>query len=198
MFFQGDDRVHQAMRRVAGELEKAGIRYAIIGGMAVNAHRHERTTKDVDFLLTAEGLAVLRQIADASDFEPVPGRPRRFVDRPTGVTFDVLVAGRFPGNGEPGPIAFPDPATVGEIIDGLRVVHLPSLVQLKLAAGRHQDFADVISLIRANKLDERFAEELDASIRADYIQCFEDMRREDEYESRRDLEADEGGTKPSP
>ena len=35
MFFQGKDRVHQSMRRVARRLERAGIPYAIVGGMAV-------------------------------------------------------------------------------------------------------------------------------------------------------------------
>jgi hypothetical protein len=50
MFFQGTGPVHQTMRRVARYLDQAGIRYAVVGGMAVNAHLHERTTKDVDFL----------------------------------------------------------------------------------------------------------------------------------------------------
>src|SRR5437762_14130988 len=68
MFFQGTDRVHQTMRRVADKLEEAQIPYAIVGGMAVNAHRHERTTKDVDFLLTAEGLTVFTRLFVDQDF----------------------------------------------------------------------------------------------------------------------------------
>src|SRR5580700_436461 len=52
MFFQGNDRVHETMNRVGRRLESAGIPYAIVGGMAVNAHGHPRTTGDVDFLLT--------------------------------------------------------------------------------------------------------------------------------------------------
>jgi hypothetical protein len=186
MFFQKDDRVHQAMRRVAATLEAANIPYAIVGGMAVNAHRHERTTKDVDFLLTAQGLAVFIRGHVARDFDPVPGRPRRFVDRATGVTFDVLVTGLFPGSGKPGPIAYPDPAAVSERIDDLSVIDLVNLVQLKLAARRHQDFADVVNLIRANRLDEAFQENLHPSVRGDYLECVAEMRREDEYEARQD------------
>src|SRR5688572_14409347 len=72
MFFQGTDRVHETMRRVADRLESAGIHYAIVGGMAVNAHGHERTTKDVDFLLTADGLDAFIRLF-GRDFEPVPG-----------------------------------------------------------------------------------------------------------------------------
>ena len=188
MFFEGDDRVHQGMRRIAACMEAAGIRYAIVGGMAVNAHHHHRTTKDVDFLLTADGFAAFKSLLDASDFATVQGRSRRFVDRATGVTFDILVAGAFPGSGEPGPIAFPDPASVAQTIDDLRVVDLPTLVQLKLAAGRFQDFADVVSLIRANQLDEQFQVKLHPTVRADYIECVEEMRREDRYEAKMDQE----------
>ncbi len=56
MFFQGKDPVHQTMRRAARRLERVGIPYAVVGGMAVNAHRYRRTTGDVDLLLTEEGL----------------------------------------------------------------------------------------------------------------------------------------------
>lgn len=54
-FFEGTDKVHQTMRRVAHALNAAGIPFVIVGGMAVNAHEHERTTRDVDFLVTTEG-----------------------------------------------------------------------------------------------------------------------------------------------
>src|SRR5262249_4832269 len=69
MFFQGIDRVHDTMRRVAGKLAAARIPYAIVGGMAVNAHRYERTTGDVDFLLTHEGLTSFRREFVGKDFE---------------------------------------------------------------------------------------------------------------------------------
>src|SRR5439155_12978525 len=108
-----------------------------------------------------------------------------------GATFDVLLTGLFPGSGEPGPIAFPDPATVGETIDSIRVVNLATLVELKLAAGRFRDFGDVVELIRSNDLDETFADRLHPSVRGDYIECLEEKRREDSYEARQDRSAEE-------
>lgn len=57
MFFDGTDKVHQTMRRVAEKFEEARIPYALVGGMAVNAHNHRRTTGGVDFLVTTSGLA---------------------------------------------------------------------------------------------------------------------------------------------
>jgi hypothetical protein len=56
-FFQGRDRVHQTLRRVVKKLAKANIPYAVAGGLAVFAHRHRRTTADIDLLLTPEGFA---------------------------------------------------------------------------------------------------------------------------------------------
>src|ERR1700733_8934338 len=108
MFFDAADRIHQTMRRVAAKLEEGGIHYALVGGMAVNAHQHPRTTKDVDFLITSQGMASFLRTFVPVEFEPSSGHPRRFVDRITGVTFDFLVTGRFPGSGQPGPIAYPD------------------------------------------------------------------------------------------
>ena len=192
MFFDRSDKVYQTMRRVAACLEQAKVPYAIIGGMAVNAHGHARTTTDVDFLLAAEGLATVRKLAGGGEFVADPVRRRRFIDQTTGVRFDVLLAGHFPGSGLPGPIAFPDPQAVSLRIDDLNVVDLPTLVQLKLAARRYQDFADVVSLIRANGLDKSFQQKLHPSVRADYIECLEEKRREDEYEARQDRAAEQG------
>src|SRR5690348_16232374 len=102
MFFAKRDKVHQSMYRLVKRLEKAKIPYAIMGGMAVNAHRHERTPNDVDVLLTEEGLEVFRELFVPKKYATVPKRPRRFVDRINQVILDVLVTGKYPGNGTPG------------------------------------------------------------------------------------------------
>src|SRR5215212_8901370 len=75
MFFDGTDRVHQAMRTVARVFDENRIAYAIIGGMAVNAHGHVRTTGDVDFLVRSEAMPAIRALTARSVFTGVPGRP---------------------------------------------------------------------------------------------------------------------------
>jgi hypothetical protein len=184
MFFEGRDKVHKTMRRLVKKLEKAGIAYVLLGGMAVNAHGHERTTKDVDVLVTPEGLEEFKRRYVPKDYGTVPGRPRRFADGLNGVTVDFLITGRFPGSGRPGPVPFPDPNRVAETIKEIKVVDLVTLIQLKLAARRHQDFADVVNLIGPHNLDETFADKLHPSLRRDYMECLEEKRREDAYESR--------------
>src|SRR6266481_2969635 len=79
MFFQKRSPQHQAMRRLARRLKKAGIPYAIMGAMAVNAHGAERTTKDVDVLLTSDGFERFRGEFVGDAYEQVEQRPRRFV-----------------------------------------------------------------------------------------------------------------------
>jgi hypothetical protein len=184
VFFQKRSPQHQTMRRLARRLKKAGIPYAIMGAMAVNAHGAERTTKDVDVLLTPDGLERFRQEFVGEAYEQVEGRPRRFTERQSGVTVDCLVTGRYPGTGKPGPVVFPDPAEASQEIENIRVLTLPQLIQLKLAARRHYDFGDVVFLIRIHNLSESFLPQLHRSVHRDFIECLEEKRREDEYLAR--------------
>jgi hypothetical protein len=186
MFQKGKDPAHATLRRLVQRLEKANIPHAVLGGMAVYVHGHHRLTDDVDVLMTREGLAEFRRLFVPKAYETVAGRPRRFTDRKNGVTLDILVTGLFPGGGTPGPIAFPDPADVGEVIGKVHYINLPTLIQLKLAAGRYQDFADVVNLIAAHNLGESFLDRLHPSVRQDFIECLEEKRRDDEYNARED------------
>lgn len=185
MFFQGKSPVHKTLGRLLKRLNKAGIPYAVVGGMAVYAHGYERTTDDVDVLMTGEGLEEFRRRFVPKHYEQVEGRSRRFTDKQNQVTVDILVTGHHPGFGPPtGPITFPDPSTVSQELDSVRYIDLATLIQLKLAAQRHQDFADVVNLIGANLLDESFLPRLHQNLHQDYIECLEEHRRQQEYDAR--------------
>ena len=184
MFFAGKDEVHKSLRRLVKRLQDAGIPSAIVGGMAVNAHKYRRTTGDVDVLVTPAGLAEFKKRFVKKNYLQKEGHTRRFIDRTNNIEIDFLLTGMYPGSGKPGPIAFPDPSAVAEQIDKAPVVNLPTLIQLKRAARRYRDFGDVVELIRYNNLDESFADRLHESVRSDYIECLEEKRREDEYEAR--------------
>jgi len=183
MFQEEKDPAHQSLRRLIKQLEKAKIHHAVMGGMAVYAHGHRRLTDDVDILLTREGLEAFRREFVPKYYEPVPKRSRRYTDKANGVTIDLLVTGLFPGLGKPGPIAFPDPEAVRQQIGKIQYIDQVNLIQLKLAARRHQDFADVVSLISIHNLDESYLDRLHPSVRQDFIECLEEKRREEEYEA---------------
>jgi hypothetical protein len=185
LFKRGKDPANVSLRRLIRRLERADIPHAVMGGLAVYAHGYHRFTDDVDVLLTAEGLAEFRRRFVPRNYLPVARRSRRFIDKQNQVIIDFLVTGQYPGSGQPGPIAFPDPQSVREERKSVFFVNLATLVELKLAAKRYQDFGDVVNLIRENALDESFLPHLHASVRRDFVECLEEKRREDQYEARK-------------
>jgi hypothetical protein len=172
-FFMGSSDVHVALERVARKLEELQIPYAICGGMAVNAHGHQRTTAGVDVLLTPAGHARFKAHAVGLGWvEKFPGS-RGLRDAERKVPIDFLLTGGIPGSGEPHGVVFPDPAAVAIVQAGCKYVSLAALVELKLASGltapdRPRDFDDVIQLIRSNRLGEHFADGLHAYVQPKY------------------------------
>lgn len=178
----GTSDVHIALDRVTGKLAELGIPYAICGGMAVNAHGHQRATVDVDLLLTADGLARFKQHALGLGWlEKFPGS-RGVKDAERKVPIDIRLAGGIPGDGPPHGIVFPDPALVTIEQEGKRYLDLGTLLELKLASGlsapeRLQDHADVVALIRCNRLGAQFGEGLHPYVRAKYGELWQLAQR---------------------
>lgn len=169
----GTGDVHVAVERIAGKLAELGIPYAICGGLAVAAHGHVRMTADVDVLLTAEGLRRFKTEAIGAGWLDRFPDSRGAIDQDRRVPIDFLLTGGCPGDGRPRGIRFPDPATAAVTIDGKRILALPRLIELKLASGmwapeRLQDLADVLQLIRVNRLDRSFAAKLHADVQEKY------------------------------
>ncbi len=168
------DPVHATLNELARRLDEAGIDYAIVGGMALGYHGFVRVTQDVDLLLTSGGYTRFIESLVGLGYVPLfPGARKKFKDTQTGVSIDILTAGEYPGDGEVKPVAFPDPAHVFEVIDGIRVARLVTLIELKLASGmtaphRLSDLGDVQRLIEIVKLPENLAESLNPYVRDTY------------------------------
>jgi hypothetical protein len=177
-FFMGEADVQKALEQLARVLDAHGIPYAIVGAMALNQFGYQRTTVDVDVLLTPEGLAAFKAHALGRGYiEKFPGS-RGVRDTAHHVDIDVVLTGAFPGDGKPKPVVFPDPADAA--LRGTRValLPLPTLVELKLASGmtaphRLKDLADVQELIRIQGLPRTLALELNAFVRDKYIELWQ-------------------------
>lgn len=156
-FFMKASRVHEAARGITRALDELGVPYAVAGALAVNAHGHVRTTADVDLLLTPAGLASFKaRWLGQGWVEKFPGS-KGLRDAVDDVVVDVLLTGQFPGDGQPKPVAFPDPSVAERSSDGYAVLPLRVLLELKIASGmtaphRPRDLDDAIQLIRANGL----------------------------------------------
>jgi hypothetical protein len=173
-FFMNEAPVHRAMRKLAAALDDLKIPYALVGAMALNEYGYKRVTVDVDVLMTSEGLAQFKAVWLGRGYvEKFPGS-RGLRDAELGVTIDVLVTGHYPGDGQPKPVRFPDPAKIAIREGGLSLIPLANLVELKLASGisapsRLRDLSDVQELIKHAGLPRALADSLDASVRDRYL-----------------------------
>jgi len=169
-FFMRDDPVHHTLRAITQLLTDLQIPYCVAGGMALVAHGYDRTTVDVDLIVTEESLAAIHQRLDGRGYLPAFSNSKNLRDTETQVRIEFLVTGRFPGDGKPKPVAFPDPAKEGVDIDGIRYVSLTTLLELKLASGlsaahRLKDLADAQELMRVLKLPREFKDHLNPYVR---------------------------------
>jgi len=170
-------KVHHAALEIARRLDAANIPYAIAGAMALGAHGYERVTVDVDLLLTRDGLARFKEAHLGRGYVEKFPCSKGLRDTENGVAIDILLAGEFPGDGLPKPVAFPDPAAAAVAGERFRILALPRLVELKLASGmtaphRLKDLADVLELIRAAKLPAELADELAPYVREKYAELW--------------------------
>jgi len=173
--YQGQGRLRKTYDRLTKRLEALGVAYGVVGGYALIAHGVRRFTEDIDILVSGEGLDRLhKQLIGLGYVRVAPGS-RSLRDVETGVKIKFIVAGEFPGDGKPKPVAFPAPEAVVERREGIKVINLKSLIELKLASGmtakgRLQDLADVQRLIQEHGLNAEFAEDLNAYVRDKFLE----------------------------
>ena len=157
-----------------GALEKFGVRYLMVGGVAVNLHGAERMTSDVDLMLALDsenlarffsavepfGLkpvipATLQQLCDAETLERWVREKHMlaFALRPTqetAPTVDILVKPV---------VSFEEayPRRIQVVADGvtMSVAAAEDLIRLKTGTGRQIDEADIRALRRLGELRSR-------------------------------------------
>ncbi len=165
------------IENILAALNAAGVRYLVVGGVAVVLHGHLRTTMDLDLVIELESANVRRALEALADLGlqpivPVPMaafadpatreswiRDRNMVvfslwhpSRPT-LKIDLFVSEPFDFG-----VAYERAARVDLGRAEATVVALEDLIALKREAGRPQDLADIESLAqvrRAGRGDHR-------------------------------------------
>ena len=187
MFFERRSAVHDTLTRLTRSLDELQIEYAVAGAMAMFLHGYRRFTEDVDLIVTKDGLAKIHEALEGRGYVKPFAASKNLRDAQNGVKIDFIISGQFPGDGKPGPVAFPCAEESSEVQNGIRVVSLAKLVELKLASGqavhRLKDLGDVQEIIRHFKLPHDFAERLDPSLQAQYRRIWTDAQgaADDEY-----------------
>ena len=168
-------RVIQALDHL---LQLVGCPSVLGGGWAVWRHGYlGRVTQDVDILLPADRVDEFLRVASVSGFEVLPKQPGRrpkLMHESTEVQVDILPEGQRPGTpSRPAPTTLPHPSARGTAAGKLRYITLAGLVELKLAAGRARDEADVVELLRANAAQVDSLRRQLESVHPNYVAAFD-------------------------
>jgi hypothetical protein len=181
MHFDKGSAVHKTLERISRKLDELGVPYAIVGGMAMFFHGYRRFTEDVDILVSKNGLKTIHEALEGRGYVPPFSGSKNLRDADTGVRIEFLIAGEFPGDGTPKPVAFPEPGENEVTIDGIRFLSVPRLIELKLAsgmtnAGRLKDLADVEEMIVTLDLSRDLADQLNSYVRDKYEELWDAVR----------------------
>lgn len=181
-FFRGKGMINDALKRIAADLDRNDIEYAVIGAVALNQHGYRRFTEDIDLLLSKQGLEDFREKLVGLGYRPAfDGAKKKFRTTNENIPVEIITAGEFPGDGLPKPVEFPDPAEFMVTIDGVKTISLEKLIELKLTSGmtagdRLKDLADVQELIKIKGLDENVAERLNPFVKEKYLELHSAVR----------------------
>ena len=167
----------RSIEAIVKALNRARVKYLIVGGLAVVAHGYERLTKDVDLVIGLEreniirGLRVLMKTGYRMS---IPVTPEEFADKKKRAGWrksknmivlklwsdvhrrtpvDVFVYEPFDFDAE-------HAASKRERVTAnvkAPVVSLKTLLKMKRAAGRPQDLADIADLERIEELKKEFS-----------------------------------------
>jgi hypothetical protein len=176
----GNESLWEVAARCNELLRRAGIAYSVCGGVAVCLHGYQRNTTDLDLVIRAQDSAAVRHLLTDAGFIWDPDQLEfRTVD---GIAIPFLIAGQKAGKGAEVSVAEPVGDLNVEQIEGLSVVRLARLLEMKIACGMsnlrrtHKDFADVVELIAIRNLDKSYARFLHKSLRATFRQLVQNAR----------------------
>jgi hypothetical protein len=164
----GNETLWQVAQQCHAALSRAEIPHAVVGGVAVCLHGYQRNTVDLDVLVRPEDSDATRAVMEDAGF--AWSKQAKEFRGAAGIPVFLLAGEPAGPNSE---VKLPDPSdrktTVA--LEGLPVVSLARLIEMKLACGEgnlrrtHKDLADVVELIAMHGLSRSFARYLHKSLR---------------------------------
>lgn len=162
--------------------EQEKIPHSICGGVAVCIHGYQRNTTDVDLIINADDSGRVKELLLVNSYQ-WDDQLKEFRS-PSGIAVQFLIAGEKAGKGSEVNIPEPSGELNVEQRDGLTVVRLSRLIEMKIACGlgslrrTHKDFADVVELIAIRDLDSSFARYLHKSLRSTFRELVHRVKAE--------------------
>jgi len=132
--------VRRVARKVSALLKDRNIPHALAGGMAVCLHGYDRMTRDVDIVVEREAKEFIESLGDA---KPLYGKVEGLTVKIDKVDVDFI----FPSLG-----LHSEDITSPDYLVGFPVIKIEPLIAMKMEAGRSQDSADIVALIKRGKV----------------------------------------------
>jgi len=168
----GNESVWKVAQQCDTIFRHAGISYSICGGVAVCLHGYQRNTVDLDMVVRPADSERIRAMFSKHGWQW--DEARREFRTGDGFPIQMLMAGQKAGRDSEVAVAVPEGRDNVEEIEGMSVVRLSRLIEMKLACGMgdprrtHRGFADVVELMLVRKLDGSFDRLLHKSVRKAY------------------------------
>jgi hypothetical protein len=176
----GNESLWEIASRCHDLFHRSNIAYSICGGVAVCLHGYQRNTTDIDLIICQADSSIVKEMLLAEGFHW--DQEVKEFKSPSGIAVQFLIAGEKAGKGSE--VVVPEP--VGELNveqrEGLSVVRLSRLIEMKLASGlgnlrrTHKDFADVVELIVNRNLDGSFSRYLHHTLRDTFRELVRNAR----------------------
>lgn len=186
-YFAGQSAVHLTLQALANCLSASGIDYAVIGALAMFFHGFRRFTNNVNLLVTPSGLEQLDQRLLGRGYHRPSDWRRGIRDDTTGVEVRISTAGTPLETGAYPSFVFPDPGSAVVDCGGVKVIDLPTLLELKIALGsrpaRLGHLADAQALIQELDLSCEYRSKLKPIFREEYAKLwqFAQIAKADDY-----------------
>jgi len=143
----------EAFRSLQNLSKEEEIPIALIGGTAAIAYGYERSTRDIDIVVSLSDFDRFITTACKYGIELVIRKDAGFYEvKYEDVPIDVIQEGAFSHNDNE-PNAIPSPGHMG-VNEGVGVASLPTWVQTKISRGRPLDFADIVEVFKKTKPQE--------------------------------------------
>jgi len=164
---EGPPTVALDLNELLATLHRHGVDYTIIGGVAVQAHGHRRTTKDLDVIPAPDHENLLRLHAALVELR---AQPRDIPGAATPTAEQLATAAIVPPlttqHGElhvlrdvPGAPAYDDLRARALVIElngiPLAIAGLDDVIAMKRASGRPADISDIAVLTAVERAEER-------------------------------------------
>jgi hypothetical protein len=161
-------------------LTEAHVPHSVCGGVAVCLHGYQRNTVDLDLIIRKSDSQQVKTILEQAGLEWISDQAE--FRSPNGIAVQFLFAGDRAGSGSEVYLPEPEGDSNIEVLEGLPVLRLSKLIEIKIACGMgnvrrtHKDLADVVELIAVRKLDSRFARYLHKSVRKEFRELVRNSR----------------------